>query len=140
MLGLRRLFRRMRTFLFEDEPPTASIADMFAQLPDEKLQNVLFHYFDEPTMPTQTTPAYAPTSRERHTDGISERAIDSALKNQGKTPTTEKVEAVQCGALDVDLKKLRRTGDLVRWYHDKHRKAPMSDETMEIRAARWRQG
>ena len=138
MLGFRRLFRRIRSFLFEDEPPT-SIADIFAQLPDEKLQNVLFHYFDEPTMPTQTTPAYAPTSKERHTDGISEHAIDSALKNQGKTPTTEKVEAVQGGSLGVDMGKLRRTGDLVRWYHDKHRKAPMSDETMEIRATRWRQ-
>ena len=138
MLGFRRLFRRMRTFLFEDEPPTASIADIFAQLPDEKLQNVLFHYFDEHAMPTQTTPA-STVHRERHTDGISERAIDNALKNQGKTPTTEKVEAVQCGALGVDMGKLRRTGDLVRWYHDKHRTTPMSDETMEIRAARWRQ-
>ena len=137
MLGFRRLFRRIRSFLFEDEPPT-SIADIFAQLPDEKLQDVLFHYFDEPTMPTQTIPA-STVHRERHTDGISEHAIDNALKNQGKTPTTEKVEAVRGGSLGVDMGKLRRTGDLVRWYHDKHRKAPMSDETMEIRATRWRQ-
>src|SRR2546430_17506903 len=93
MLGFRRLFRRMRTFLFEDEPPTMSIADIFAQLPDDRLQGILCTYLDEPTMPTQTIPAYAPTSRERHTDGISEHAIDSALKNQGKTPTTERVEA-----------------------------------------------
>src|SRR2546430_7890333 len=117
-----------------------SIADIFAQLPDDRLQGILCTYLDEPTMPTQTIPAYAPTSRERHTDGISEHAIDSALKNQGKTPTTEKVEAVQGGSLGVDMGKLRRTGDLVRWYHDKHRTKPMSDETMEIRAARWRQG
>ncbi|OLE95646.1 MAG: hypothetical protein AUI84_02830 [Delftia sp. 13_1_40CM_3_66_6] len=120
----------MRTFLFEDEPSSpTSLPVLLAQLPDDRLQDILCTYLNDPMV-----------SRERHTDGISESAIDSALKNQGKTPTTEKVEAVQCGALDVDLKKLRRTGDLVRWYHDKHRKAPMSDETMEIRAARWRQG
>src|SRR2546430_12392177 len=128
MLGFRRLFRRIRSFLFEDEPPTASIADIFAQLPDDRLQGILCTYLDDPM-----------ASKERHTDGISEHAIDNALKNQGKTPTTEKVEAVQGGALGVDMGKLRRTGDLVRWYHDKHRQAPMSDETMGIRAARWRQ-
>ena len=128
MLGFRRLFRRIRSFLFEDEPPTASLPALLAQLPDDRLQCILCSYLDDPM-----------ASRERHTDGISEHAIDSALKNQGKTPTTEKVEAVQSGALGVDLKKLRRTGDLVRWYHDKHRTTPMSDETLEIRAARWRQ-
>src|SRR2546430_9531004 len=128
MLGFHRLFRRMRTFLVEDEPPTASLPALLAQLPDDRLQGILCSYLDDPMVP-----------KERHTDGISERAIDSALKNQGKTPTTEKVEAVQGGSLGVDMGKLRRTGDLVRWYHDKHRKAPMSDETMEIRAARWRQ-
>jgi len=104
-----------------------SLSGMLAGLPDARLQHILHDYLDGgyPTQPMAAVPS------EQSTGEIDEHAVSEAMKAV-KAPTTEGIPVVRGKALDVDVKKLK-TGELIRWYRDLHRKAPMTEATMEYR-------
>lgn len=108
-------------------------------VPDCAMQEHLLYLLSTTETPRVVPrPEFFPPHRQI-TDKLRERDLEAAmkfheqaLKSREWAGTSGSVPVVR-GRLDVDVEGLK-PGDLVRWYRDKHRPAPMGNDTVEFRA------